>query len=78
MRSRQPLFVALQIQLPSAPDLHPSHTSTKPQLPPLPRVTGFLYIFHPQVEHGVIARQALSLEQDLLISEAVQNPCSGE
>lgn len=77
MSSRQPWFVALQTQLPSPPDLHPSHTSTKLLLP-LSRATGLLYIFHPQVGHGVIARQSLSLEQDSFISESVQNPCSRE
>lgn len=46
MRSRQPWFVVLQIQLPNTCDLHPSHTSIKPRLP-LPCVTGFLHFFHP-------------------------------
>lgn len=48
MSSRQPRFVALQIQPPSAPDLHPSHASTKPLLP-LPRLAGFLHIFYPSL-----------------------------
>ena len=70
-------FVVLQTQLPTTSDLYPSHTSNKPLLP-LPCVTGFLHIFHPWVGHRVIARQSLSLEQDSLISEVVQNTCYQE
>lgn len=67
MRSRHPWFVVLQIQLPRTADLLcPSHTSTKLLLP-LIYVTGFLDIFHPPVGYGIIVRQSLSLEQDLLI-----------
>lgn len=73
MRSRQPWFVVLQIQLPSTADLlHPSHTSTKSLLL-LPYVTGFLDIFHPPVGHGIIVRQSLSMEQDLLTLEVMRS-----